>query len=272
MADLIDKFYSADLSESEEEALDGLLESSQEAAEKFAQKAAEAYARYGLPETGPEEGLGMGWRRGRVFLGLALVLLGGLGLWRSGWIGKIYSTFNPPDLPVSVVYPLPKEIPAGPTLTADSSSSKGFTQKEKTQSTTAVSTGPGLENSLNSHPQADGTLQVASTNLPQQSAGPNGLQPPPASSGPAPGHSRLKIDLAIAQSGPVTVRILDSTGEDVKDLYRGALAAGTYAFTWDGKLDGGKTALPGKYQIQTLGPAGTQVRDFWIQPKKKTAP
>src|SRR5579862_532187 len=96
MVDLVDKFYLADLSESEEEALDVFLASSPEAAGLFADKAAEAYARYGLPDPGVTKGPGFSSRWSLGFLALVLVLMAGYGWWRREWAVKAISN-NSPD-------------------------------------------------------------------------------------------------------------------------------------------------------------------------------
>jgi len=77
MLELVEKFYRQDLTEVEEGTLESLLETSPEAADRFADLADEAYARFGLPE--PSESRSAG-RSGWKVWTLALVLLLG-GLW-----------------------------------------------------------------------------------------------------------------------------------------------------------------------------------------------
>src|SRR5258708_4394954 len=58
MADLIEKYFKQDLTEAERKALGDELASSEDGAGKFAEKAEEAYRRYGLPEPqwkGPDD-------------------------------------------------------------------------------------------------------------------------------------------------------------------------------------------------------------------------
>lgn len=108
MIDLIEKFYTADLSLQEEEALDALLGSSVEDANRFADKAAEAYARFGLPELGPDSGSGLKtgarWIYGLALLSLAF--LAWFGWHHYGPGSKQNSTSSalttvPPSMPAS---------------------------------------------------------------------------------------------------------------------------------------------------------------------------
>jgi hypothetical protein len=311
MADLVDKFYSADLSESEEEALDGLLASSLEAADRFAEKASQAYARYGLPDPDSKPGPNSGWRKGLGFLALLIALAGGYLWWRAGWTAQPNATNNLSSLTANTQGSpinngnngLPafqgssssEATPSGQSLSTMASQNGLKNVKNKNSrpsasvsngsatasqevpirvpSTPSGSTvGTDLKNSLSSNSSVPGSVQVASANIASPAGAPMGTQPPQTPAPGPQGHSRLKIDLAISQSGPVTVRILDNTGVDVKDLYSGTLAAGTYAFTWDGKLDNGKTASPGKYQIESRNGSTVQTKDFWIEPRKKAEP
>jgi hypothetical protein len=316
MADLVDKFFSMDMSESEEEALDELLASSPEAASRFSEKASEIYARYGLPDLGPDStpGKNFWWRLRLGLLAFVLVLAGGYGWWCRQWGGKSpllnnfsYLGTNETALPGSGNKGLPASmisIPSDATPSGESIHTQGPKVLAKNQSdlesveeknslpstsgpggsaadslaiTSRVPSFPpastpatGLNNSLAANPPGAGSLQVASAPLQSQTASPHEMAPPQSPVPTEKGYSRLKIDLVISQNGPVTVRILDSSGVEVKNLYSGPLTAGTYAFTWDGKLDNGNSAPPGKYQIESLGGQGTQTREFWIEKKKKT--
>src|SRR5580698_10179419 len=290
MADLVDKFFSMDMSESEEEALDQLLSSSPEAASRFSDKASEIYARYGLPDLGPDStpGKNFWWRLRLGLLAFVLLLAGGYGWWCSKWGGKSsllnnlsHLGANETALPGSGGKGLPatmisipsnatppgESIPAqGPKVSAKnqsdmekaegknslpSASSPGGSTADSLAASSRVPSFPpvsapatGLNNSLAANPPAAGSLQVASAPLQSQASAPHEMAPPQSPVPTEKGYSRLKIDLFISQSGPVTVRILDAAGADVKDLYSGPLKAGTYAFTWDGKLDNGNKAAP----------------------------
>ncbi len=304
MADLVDKFYSADLSESEEEALDGLLASSLEAAGRFAQKAAEAYDRYGLPDPDSRPGRGSGWR-GLGLWALALVLMASYGLWQVLWKVKPTGTIHMPGLysntPASPVsgstgsstsVGLPEEEITSSGKPGSSKPSHARTRRfsnplpvKESKTQTLVSKSNGVKTvppMVSSQGPVSGSFSTTGAdkgptlNPSAMGSGQSSLRPeipPPLTPGfSTKGYSRLKIDLAIGQNGPVTVRILDSAGADVKSLYSGSLAAGTYSFTWDGKLDNGKTAPPGQYQIESRNDSTVQDKEFWIQPKRKAAP
>ncbi len=246
MADLVEKFFTADLTDSEEEALDSLLASSEEASGRFAELAAKAYQSFGLPDPGGDTPKSSGWRKPLSLIVLALFLLAGLKVWRSRESRSDLSQASAPSV----------SLP----------SHKVRLEKSGTQKTVEKV----LPNKLsNEEPSAATSGKTAET----MAASPLPLLAETPALTPAPkAHARLRINLAIGQSGPVTVRILDATGLEVKDLYRGNLAAGTYAFVWDGKLDNGRTASPGQYHIQTLDGTQNEVKDFWITAKKKTAP
>jgi len=256
MPDLVDKFFSSDLSPLEEDELDGLLESSTDAADRFAQKAAEAYARYGLPEEGlPPAGTGSYGGRNllRFLAALAVVAVIGFGV---KWAAKLRPLVASSNVEEGVtIVPL---VVTSETLPAQN--------KQNPDSASNLKSVPALS------APGDRGNKVPETPASGAAAGKTQLQMAGVSS-PAPGrgHSRLKIDLVIAQSGPVTVLILDSSGTQVKALYAGNLPAGIHAFIWDGKLDGGKTAPPGQYQIESRNGTASQTKAFWITPKKKTA-
>src|ERR1700722_13511925 len=86
MADLIEKYFSQDLTESEEQDLSRILWDSEDSAEKFAGLAEQAYYRYGFstphwenpPEALPGLGSGIPWEMIGGFLALTGVLLWGL--------------------------------------------------------------------------------------------------------------------------------------------------------------------------------------------------
>jgi hypothetical protein len=297
MADMVDKFFLMDMSESEEEALDQLLASSPEAASRFSEKASEIYARYGLPDLGPDStpGKNFWWRLRLGLLAFVLILAGGYGWWCNRWAGKSplpgnlshsggnerpsllparpgfsASTVSAPANAAQPGKPIPSQ---GPEVLTKNHSGLNAVEDENIQRPSSGAAGfPDYSLAVSSRVPTfpAGSIQVASSNLPAPAAVSNEMSPPQSPVPTEKGYSRLKIDLVIGQSGPVTVRILDSSGADVKNLYSGPLTAGTYAFTWDGKLDNGSIAPPGKYQIESRGGDGAQTREFWIEKKKKT--
>lgn len=238
MIDLVEKFFSGDLSPAEEEALDALLASSPEAADRFAEKAAQAYSRFGLP--GPDSHQGS--RRSWLSLLLLLALAMGYGWHRYGGFQKALG-------------------PAAQTAVSSSSETEN-------QKTTAVPPGiPAKSPSISYGDKLHGIAPVS--NL----SGEKGARTTPATPSPqATGRktrSQLKISVQIKRDGPVTVQILDSGGLAVKSLYTGSLRAGTYAFAWDGRMDNGLKAPPGDYRLQTQTGANVQTQEFSILAKGK---
>ena len=261
MNDLVDKFFTVDMSFGEEEALDELLASSPEAANRFAEKAAEVYARYGLPDLGPDSnpGKNAGWRVRLGLLFFALALAGGLGWWRHSRNGETSSAA--PALSLSN-----PSVGLKAAASSEVSLEKSKAKKEVVPDSLPITKNPeGLSGS-----RVPDSFPVQAVPISMNGTRPAGS--PPQDFSPAKGYSRLKIKVAISQAGPVTVCILDSHGANVKEVYAGYLPAGESSFTWDGKRDDGRKALPGGYQIKTLSPGQVQTQAFQIEPKNKTKP
>ena len=246
MADLVDKFYEGDLTPAEEESLDLLLESSPEAADRFAKRAAEAYARYGLPDMGPESnpGQGFGWRLRLEMLALVLTLTAGYGWWhhRQSVSSNVSAESQAPAVESRSTKPALAK-PSGGREAGENPSEKLLPQSQKA----------GLSKA--------GENQALEGN-PVPAVG-------PASKAPGAGGkaSRLRIMVEIGQEGPVTVEILDAQGARVKSLFNGALPSGSYSFSWDGKLEDGRKALPGQYRIETHSGSTVQTQEFSIEKK-----
>lgn len=286
MADLVDKFYSVDLSPGEEEALDDLLSSSPEAANRFAEKAAEAYSRYGLPDLGPHShpGKNSWWRLRLGLLFFVLVSGGGFGWWRHH-----QNTENPSPEASGIQASVPASGLSGlKPGRSDSVIEKTITLSRPPQ--TADPDAQGKKDSpIGKLKGKSGTLSDSPSRQPEGFSGSRApLSGPPPTAGqesksleagnlsPLPqdhpatrGYARLKINVDISQAGPVTVCILNSAGIKVKDLYAGTLPAGERSFTWDGKLDDGRKAQPGSYRIETHSGNQVQTQDFQIEQKKK---
>jgi hypothetical protein len=75
----------------------------------------------------------------------------------------------------------------------------------------------------------------------------------------------LKVVVDQENEGPVTVRILDPSGIEVRRLYEGPLQAGKWAFKWDGILDSGLPAPPGGYQIEVQSGMVSKSREIEIK-------
>ncbi len=228
MSDLVNQFFLRDLSLAEEEALDSLLGSSLEDANLFADRAAQAYARFDLlepndepdsrlgpepnagPDSGPEtgskadKGLWRLWGFGLIVLGLAA----GLYEWRQ------YASVQTetPGMTTTQGVPAPADIPVS---------------------------APSQEIKKTPSAKASGVKTI----------------------------SRLKINVQVAQAGPVTVWILNGSGFLVKTLYQGSLAAGDYAYSWDGRLENGQKAPAGAYRVETHTGSMVKTQNFLIQKK-----
>jgi hypothetical protein len=60
----------------------------------------------------------------------------------------------------------------------------------------------------------------------------------------------LSVLVENEQSSLVTVRVLDSHGQEIRALYAGVLDPGKWSFQWDGLLANGQPASSGPYRIQ----------------------
>jgi hypothetical protein len=78
-------------------------------------------------------------------------------------------------------------------------------------------------------------------------------QPPPAlqSAGHAPSKGKgLQILVPMSTDGHASVRVLDSTGREVRRLFDGSLKAGKWNMNWDGLVSDGKPVAPGIYRVE----------------------
>lgn len=237
MNDLVEKFFKEDLTSEEEESLEALLASSPEDAGRFADKAALAYDRFGLPdpENPPESSPKPGWGLRLTALAFVLALMAGLGWWR--------------------------HVPG---------KAAGITQKNRQPALTSTyAPAPALNAGSPVEKSGPEDLGLPTSQEGAPAKVPSGAPGPPLASKTRT-YSQLKIGVEVREEGPVTVEILDSTGVTVKNLFTGSLPAGSYAFTWDGKLADGRPAPPGNYRIETRSGPSVQTRDFSIEKKGKT--
>jgi hypothetical protein len=77
-------------------------------------------------------------------------------------------------------------------------------------------------------------------------------------SNPAVGSVQLQLSLPAAQ--PVALQIFDPAGRMVRTLYDGELAAGSHAFTWDGRTESGAGAGQGIYWARLATEGGVRVK------------
>jgi hypothetical protein len=89
-------------------------------------------------------------------------------------------------------------------------------------------------------------------------AAPAGISPSPgALPNPSPGSCRIAFQTVTA--GPVSVRVFDASGRQVRQLHDGPLPAGEFSLLWDGRDDGGRELPSGVYfaKIQTTSGSTT---------------
>lgn len=68
----------------------------------------------------------------------------------------------------------------------------------------------------------------------------------------------LQAVIATNKNEIITVRVLDSTGREVRHLYSGIVKAGKWVFEWDARVDNGEMAGPGRYAIEVQTGEKTQ--------------
>ena len=86
---------------------------------------------------------------------------------------------------------------------------------------------------------------------------PGGLAWAAASPSPArAGSQPVRLTLAVAVGGDGVIDLHDARGRRVRRLYAGLLAAGSRAFTWDGRDESGRAVAPGVYFARAA--TGTQ--------------
>jgi hypothetical protein len=242
MADLVKEFFRRDLSDSEVLQLERLLDSSDEACLRMARFAEKAYLRTGLPHPkapggaggGPTPGNWLGPLQGFHPLMLATVLTG---VTAATVYWHFHSAPQPAPIPETVqTAPIPKPVKAP--LSVQHSSPK-----------------PAPAVAMAPQPTAPPSV------LPNQ-----GLVEPMAY---VPGKQYGGLSVIVDQTADdlVTVRVLDSTHAEVRTLYAGLLAKGTWTFTWDGKLSDGKKAGVGSYWVEVESGGKPLSKEIKIQGK-----
>lgn len=76
---------------------------------------------------------------------------------------------------------------------------------------------------------------------------------------PNPFRHSTTIHIRLADPTSLSLAIFDTGGKRVKDLYRGPVGAGEFAWGWDGQDDRGRQLAPGLYYFR-IRMAGTEVR------------
>ncbi len=64
---------------------------------------------------------------------------------------------------------------------------------------------------------------------------------------PNPLNRSTRVDFAITRAGAAKLEIYDVTGQRVRTLNNGVLAAGKHSVVWDGRGDSGRLVAPGTY-------------------------
>lgn len=75
---------------------------------------------------------------------------------------------------------------------------------------------------------------------------------------PNPATTQARIPYSVAARGPVTLRLLDVGGREVRTLVNGEVAAGSHEAIWDGR-DGGGRAVPAGIYFYELSAAGERL-------------
>lgn len=75
----------------------------------------------------------------------------------------------------------------------------------------------------------------------------------------------LSVVIDAPKKSLVTVRILNSTGKEVRALYTGFVEAGRWNIQWDGLLENGSAADAGNYRIDVQAGAVHQSKDIRIK-------
>ena len=76
----------------------------------------------------------------------------------------------------------------------------------------------------------------------------------------------MRVIIHTAQAAPVTVRILDQGGKEVRALYSGMVQPGEWIFQWDGLLPDGQSAPPGGYKIEVQSNGRHLTKDISVKP------
>ncbi len=240
MADLIEKFFRSELTEAEDQALAKLLASSEDAAERFAQKAEKVYFGFGLPEPKAPGKLARflksSWGRWAP-----VVVLSGVGVWH------YWPQVESQPLPVVVSSPVMAPVPAQTELKIIAPVSR---KAEKP-------IGP---------PPVPTESVVLTPSIP------NGATPVPAGMDQAPpnpgfdtDYRNLRVVVDQEAAGSILVRITGPDGTEVRRLYEGPLAVGKWAFTWDGLLDQNRAATSGIYHIEVKGNGNSMSKEVMIR-------
>lgn len=270
MPDLVQKYFREDLTLEELQALENLLENSEDAAWRFGKAAEKAYYRYGLskprwphtpnPPTGPKFGV-------KLWVSLSMLAIGSTMAWLF-WkhppilnlgIFKHFQVSNGSPKPGPTGKTAAPARPVDKTLKGSNTSGKAgfsppaFRNEEPKSSEHPVSGSPA------------GTPEVATAAVPAASRIQPMVNPINLEEAPSRTFSSLSLRINQAELGYVTVQVLDMRGIVISTLYQGNLASGSWLFEWDGKLRNGQKASRGFYQIEVRSGSYSHRRNIEIR-------
>ncbi len=225
MNPLYEKYFFGELTDTEEQTLEQMLTQSESEAWDFGQTAEEVYHRYGLPEPELPGGSGEGIPPGAIKPWKWLIPLSGLLFLGAYWLWK---------QPLSQL-PLKQREPAVPSLPAP-------------------------------------VMKVIKRAVPSPKAGEPAVkvpeahkETPPEEAGIKESGNNLKVVVRRETAGPVTVKVSNSLGLEIRRLYGGMLQTGRWSFEWDGRFGDGRLVEPGKYRIEVQTEGTTQSREIVIR-------
>ncbi len=76
---------------------------------------------------------------------------------------------------------------------------------------------------------------------------------------PNPFNPATRVEFEVPLTGPVSLRVFDVRGREVRVLRDRVLAAGHHVVTWDGRDDTGRTVAAGAYFLALRTAAGDRV-------------
>jgi hypothetical protein len=252
MADLIDKFFKEDLTEAERTALGKQLSISDEAAQRFGEKAEEAYRALGLPEpqwTGPDILRHPSRLDSTIWIWVGLImvtLLGGLGWWFVAL--KNQESLQPLAQTGSALSTTP--LPAKPAKVQKKNPVASTSQTMPTNQAIASKAQPAK--------QAVASVPATLSLAPK-------FTPVNVDQNPNFTFSTLSISLRLTTPRSLSVQVLNAKGAVLLPLFSGTLPTGNWAFQWNGLLSDGRLAPPGRYRIKVQSGSWSQTKDILIQ-------
>jgi hypothetical protein len=88
--------------------------------------------------------------------------------------------------------------------------------------------------------------------------------PIPDRDSPATGKG-LQIQFTMAEAGRASVRVLGKDEREVRRLFEGPMAAGSWSVTWDGLLADGQPAASGIYHVEVTTNGATKTREVRLR-------